>query len=261
MIYGIPTLMEFSDKEVLARFCADHGFRFVEMNMTFPWFQPGTVDAGMVRALMQKYGVGFTVHLHDQVNPFEFSPEMRRAHLENALFAIDLACALELPRLNMHLLPGTYSSINGVKTYLYVHCRELYLSYVRAFRDLVDEKLRGRDTLFCIENTSGWQPFQHEAIEIMLESDCFALTYDIGHDFRTGFRDEAFLLSHRDRIRHFHIHDSDGKANHLALGAGCMDLPPFLRLADSLDATALVEVKESGALIRSKEYLIGQGMW
>ena len=35
MNYGIPTLMEFSDIEDLARFCAEHGFGFMEMNMTF----------------------------------------------------------------------------------------------------------------------------------------------------------------------------------------------------------------------------------
>lgn len=259
MIFGIPTLMEFPEAEPLIRFCAELGFPFAELNMTFPWFQPDAVSAEALRKLGRKYGVGFTLHLHDQVNPFEFSPEMRRAHLENVRFALDLACALDMPRLNMHLLPGTYSSVNGVKTYLYAYCRGRYLDCVRAFRDLVAARLRGRDTVFCIENTSGWLPFQHEAVEILLEAPCFGLTFDVGHDFRIGGRDEAFILSHQDRLRHFHIHDCDGRANHLALGDGRVDVPRFLRLADRLNATALIEVKESGALIRSAEYLRKNG--
>ena len=203
--------------------------------------------------------------LHDRAA--QFAPfaalsgydDMVTAHLENVRFALDLACALDMPRLNMHLLPGTYSSVNGVKSYLYAYCRGRYLDCVRAFRDLVAARLRGRDTVFCLENTSGWLPFQHEAVEILLEAPCFGLTFDVGHDFRIGGRDEAFILSHQDRLRHFHIHDCDGRANHLALGDGRVDVPRFLRLADRLNATALIEVKESGALIRSAEYLRKNG--
>ena len=91
MIYGIPTLMEYSDNAVLFRFCAEQGYRFAEMNMTFPWFQPDVLSAAPLRALAKEYGIGLTIHLHDQVNPFEFSPEMRRAHLENVDFALGLA--------------------------------------------------------------------------------------------------------------------------------------------------------------------------
>ena len=261
MIYGIPTLMEYSDNAVLFRFCAEQGYRFAEMNMTFPWFQPDVLSAAPLRALAKEYGIGLTIHLHDQVNPFEFSPEMRRAHLENVDFALGLAKALELPRLNMHLLPGTYSTINGVKTYLYAHCADRYLDYVRAFRDRVDRALAGTGTVFCIENTGGFRAFHHQAIGILLESPCFALTYDVGHDYRTGNQDEAFMLAHQDRIRHFHIHDCDSKANHLGLGEGNLDLPRYLKMARDLDATAVIEVKESGALIRSRAYLAEHGFW
>ncbi len=261
MTYGIPTLMEFSDIEVLIRFCADNGFSFVEMNMTFPWFQTDAVNADILRTLMHEYGVGFTIHLHDQFNPFEFSPEMRRANLENVGYALDLACEMDIPKLNMHLLSGTYSSINGVKTYLYEHCLDRYLGLVREFRDLVDGKLKGTDTVVCIENTSGYRPFHQKAIDLMLESKCFGLTYDIGHDYRVGNHDEAFILARQDRLVHFHIHDCDSRANHLGFGAGCIDLPRYLKLARSLDASVVAEVKESGALIRSKEYLIEHGMW
>ncbi len=261
MTYGIPTLMEYSDTDVLTRFCAEQGFDFVEMNMTFPWFQPDSVDADTIRVLKRKYGVGFTVHLHDQVNPFEFSPELRQGCLQNVIWAMRLARELELPRINMHLLPGTYSSINGTKTYLYAHCQEMYLGYVRAFRDLVEKELVGCDTVFCIENTSGFQPFHREAIRLLLESGKFGLTFDIGHSFRSGGADERFLLEYMDRICHFHVHDCDAKANHLGFGEGQLDVRRYLDLARELDATVVAEVKESGALIRSRQYMVRNGLW
>ena len=261
MIYGIPTLMAYSDIDALTRYCAENGFRFVEMNMTFPWFQSGSVTADTIRALERKYGVEFTIHLHDQVNPFEFSPELRRGSIENVRFALDLACELGIRRLNMHLLPGTYSTVNGVKTYLYDTCEALYLEHVRQFRSFVEERLKGRETVFCIENTSGYRAFHKKAIGLLLESEVFGLTFDIGHDYRIGGKDEPFILEHRDRLCHFHIHDCDEHANHLGLGQGCIDLPRYVELARSLDATVVLEVKEAGALARSKDYLIARGLW
>ena len=261
MIYGIPTLMEFSDIEALVRFCAEQEFRFVEINMTFPWFQPDRITADELNALKREYGVGFTIHLHDQVNPFEFSPEMRRGSLENVLCAMKLARELNAPRLNMHLLPGTYSAINGVKTYLYAHCLDTYLGYVREFRDLADKELSGTDAVFCIENTSGFQPFHKQAIELLLGSGRFGLTLDIGHSFKAGGADERFILEHRERLCHFHIHDCSMKSNHLGFGEGGLDVIRYVNLAKELDSTVVVEVKESGALVRSKAYMIRHGLW
>ena len=103
MNYGIPTLMEYPGLDGLAAFCAEQGFAFAELNMTFPWFQSGTLSARQLRETNEKYDVGFTVHLHDQVNPFEFSPEMRKGSLENIRFAMELARELGMPCLTMHL--------------------------------------------------------------------------------------------------------------------------------------------------------------
>ena len=175
--------------------------------------------------------------------------------------AMRLARELDIPRLNMHLLPGTYSTINGVKTYLYAHCPNIYLGYVRAFRNLAEKELQGSGTVFCIDNTSGFQPFHKQAIELLLESPRFGLTFDIGHSFRAGGADERFILEHRDRLCHFHIHDCSLKANHLALGEGGLDTLRYLKMADEKDCTAVIEVKESSALLHSKNYLINHGVW
>ncbi len=259
MICGIPTLMDCPDVGQLTRFCAETGFSFAELNMTFPWCQADALDTGALRAAAQRYGVGYTLHLHDQVNPFEFSPDLREGSLNNVRHAIDLALALGMPRITMHLQPGTYSTINGVKTYLYDRCEARYLELVRVFRDTVDARLRGAGVLFCIENTSGFRPFHHRAIDLLLESDVFGLTFDIGHSFRAGGEDGRYMLEREDRIRHFHIHDCDVRANHLGLGEGQLDLVRYLRLAERLSASVVAEVKDAQALVRSKAYLTETG--
>ncbi len=253
--------MEFPEAGALARFCAEQGFAFAEINMTFPWFQAGAVGADALRALKKEYGVGFTIHLHDQVNPFEFSPELRKGSLENLRFAMETSCGAGISRLTMHLQPGTYASVNGKKTYLYEQCRDRYLALVGDFVRFAEETLQGSNALICIENTSGFLPFQREAIDLMLRSPRFGLTFDIGHSFKAGGGDEPFILSHEDRLRHFHIHDCSFKANHLAFGDGGLDLTRYLRLAERLGCAAVAEVKESGALIRSREYLAEKGLW
>ena len=51
------------------------------------------------------------------------------------------------------------------------------------------------------------------------------------------------------------------KANHLGFGEGSLDLVRYLNMAKDLGATVVAEVKESGALIRSREYLAAKGLW
>ena len=46
-----------------------------------------------------------------------------------------------------------------------------------------------------------------EALDLLLESPVFALTFDIGHNHGIGGRDEGIILQRRERLRHFHFHD------------------------------------------------------
>lgn len=261
MRYGIPSLMEFCDVESHAAFAAANGFGFLELNMTYPWFGTDKLKKDSLRSVAEKYGIGYTLHLHDQLNPLDFCPEIRSASLEVIRKALDLAAALRLPRITMHLLPGMYSAVNGTKVYLNERCLDRYLSLADAFREEVASLLSGTGTLFCIENTGGFKDFQHKAIDRLLVSPCFGLTFDIGHNAKAGNADEDFMLGRSERLKHFHIHDCDASSNHLALGEGTLDLEKYLRLAKSLEASVLLEVKESGALLKSREMLKELGMW
>ena len=51
------------------------------------------------------------------------------------------------------------------------------------------------------------------------------------------------------------------KANHLGFGDGQLDLARYLLMARELGATVVTEVKESGALLRSREYIMARKLW
>ena len=255
MKYGMPSLIEFHTVEQHARLCAECGLDFFELNFALPWYQSDKLDPAELVRIRDKYGIRYTLHLHDQLNPFDFAPELRRGALENVSYALDMAERLNARRITMHLLSGTYSAVNGVKVYAYDVCEDEYLQHVREFVDLCDSRIKDPELIFCIENTSGFRDFHKHAIEIMLRNPHFGLTFDIGHNYKAALDDESFILAHPDRLKHFHIHDVTQKSNHIALGEGVIDLPKYLDMIRRFDCSVVIEVKGSEALKKSLSYL------
>lgn len=95
----------------------------------------------------------------------------------------------------------------------------------------------------CIENSNGYADFQRLALDRLLESPVFALTFDIGHNHGTGHVDESTLLNHRDKLHHFHFHDAAGRKDHLALGMGEIDLQKFFALPANMAVESFLKPK------------------
>jgi len=91
-----------------------------------------------------------------------------------------------------------------------------------------------------------------EALEILLESPSFMLTYDAGHDFTDGLRAESFYKKYSDRIYHLHLHGSTAKSCHLPLSEGEMKIEPLLSIGAS---RAVLETKTVYGLKKSVSYL------
>ena len=111
------------------------------------------------------------------------------------------------------------------------------------------------DCIYCIENTSGFKFYHKKAIELMLQSPLFGLTFDIGHNYKASEDDESFILSHADKLRHWHIHDVTKTSNHVALGEGVLDVDRYLAMVKESGLPAVIEVKEQNALIKSLDYV------
>ena len=108
-----------------------------------------------------------------------------------------------------------------------------------------------------VENTDGFRDYEKKAIMFLLESPKFGLTWDIGHSKATGEQDVPFIMEHREKLIHFHIHDGteDPPKNHLALGDGEIDLADRLRFAKSRNARCVLETKTIEALKSSVQWL------
>lgn len=253
MDWGIPTLIEAPGAEESARLCRKLGFSFVELNMNLPEYQ--RMDVSLLRAVSQRYGVYFTVHLDENMDVCDFNPRVAEAYMQTMLDTISAARKLGVPVLNMHLSKGVYFTLPDKKVYLYDINREHFWGRIREFIARCEDAAGGEVTL-CIENTGTYAlPFLREALEMFLQSPLFGLTFDIGHDHSAGGVDKPLILQHQDRLRHFHIHDALGKKNHMKLGTGELDLEWYISLAERNNCRAVLEVKTARALRESAEWL------
>ena len=70
-----------------------------------------------------------------------------------------------------------------------------------------------------------------------------------------------WILDHRDRLIHFHIHDAteNPPRNHLALGEGELNTAERLDLARQRSARCVLETKTAEALRKSAAWLRERG--
>ncbi len=258
MTFGMPTLIENSTIEQNIALCRELGLSFIELNMNFPEYQlPFLEDVRRINALKQKHGLFFTIHLDENMNVADFNPLVRAAYLETVRRAIRAAKQIGAPILNMHMHHGIYITLPDRKVQMYDRDFDTYLSCVQDFIRLCEEEIGNSPVRICVENTDGWKTYEHAAIEGMLKSPVFRLTWDIGHSKATGEKDMPFLTQHEDRLHHFHIHDGteEPPKNHLALGDGAIDLKARLALAEKLNCRCVLETKTIAALRSSVLWL------
>lgn len=255
MDFGIPTLIELPDIEDCAALCRELGLQFVEFSMSLPNFQPDTLDEGRLARVMEKYGIYYTIHLDENMNVADFNPYVVEGYFRTVRETIALAKRLGIPVLNMHLSRGVHFTLPEKKVYLFDEFRQDYLRRMAAFRDLCAGEIGEAPIRVCVENYTGFAPFQREALELLLESPVFGLTMDVGHNHCTGYVDEPVILNHRERLRHMHLHDVSGQMDHQSLGTGEVDLRKYLRLGQLCHSTVLLETKTVAGVRASARWL------
>ena len=251
--YGMPTLFEADSVQRSVVLCRELGLDFVELNANFPAFGPHRLKGKELRTFEDVF---FTIHLDDGLNIADFNPLVAEAYCKTVEQTISLAKEGGVGVLNMHLPRGAVYTLPDKKAYFSQIYAEEYLDAVKSFRDRCDRWVAGTDIQICVENADGFLPVQQHAIDILLESPAFGLTLDIGHNHCAGNVDRDFVLERKNRLRHMHMHDARlPKFDHLPLGQGELDIPAFVNLADSVDATVVLEVKTEAGLRQSIQWL------
>lgn len=264
MDYGMPTLIELKTLEENCALCHELGLNFVEINMNFPEYQSDFFDGEKYASMKEKYGIYFTIHLSENLDVADVNKNVRRAWLETVEETIAFAKRISCPVINMHLNHGIFVTLPDGKKYVYENKNEEYMDALSTFRNLCEEKIGDSGIKICLENTDGFRDFEKRAINQLLASSCFGLTWDVGHSISCDEVDMEYLLSNVGHLHHFHIHDgtrkSGGSKCHLELGRGEINLDARIRLARECNARCVIETKTVKALKNSIEWLSCKGL-
>ena len=269
MQFGMPTLTENRTPEENIALCGRLGLRFIELNMNFPEYQTDRLEkTERLAGLAEKAGIYYTIHLDENLNIADFNRLVTAAYLETVRRTISVAKALIPLRdrygdpsqpltLNMHMNHGIHITLPDRKVQMYERDFDTYIRAFSAFRALCEEWIGKDDIRIVIENTDGFRAYEKKAVELLLQSPVFGLTWDIGHSKAVREEDVPFILEHRERLIHFHIHDGTETPpqNHLALGDGEINLRERLELAESRNARCVLETKTIAALEQSVQWL------
>lgn len=273
MQFGMPTLIENRTLEDNAALCGELGLRFIELNMNFPEYQVERLEhTDTLRRLAEETGIYYTIHLDENMNIADFNRLVSEAYLETVRRTIAAAKELIPLRdrfgdrsqpmiLNMHMNHGIFITLPDRKVQMYERDFDVYMRSIARFRSLCEEWIDGSDLLIAVENTDGFRDYEKKAVEYLLDSPVFGLTWDIGHSKATGETDVPFIMERRNRLVHFHIHDGTEKPprNHLALGDGEIVLADRLGLAKERNARCVLETKTIAALRKSVQWLRTRG--
>ncbi len=252
--WGMPTLIELPELEDCAALCAQLGLQFVELNMNMPQFQTDRLHVDLLAEISEKYGIYYTIHLDENLNISDFNNQVADAYTNTVRETIYIARKLQIPVLNMHLSRGVYFTLPHRKVFLFEEYLDHYLESIRFFRDKCERTVGSGNVKICVENSGGYTSFQRQALDLLLESPVFALTFDIGHNHCIGGADEPVLLQYEDRLCHFHFHDAIEKRDHLPLGSGEIDLAKYLSLANHFPSRIVLETKTVSGLRESVQW-------
>lgn len=261
MKFGMPTLVECNDIAECAAVAKRTSLDFIEINTSFPQYLPENMDVGELRRIAKENNIFYTIHADEQLNPFDFNPVVSRCYFEVMKDIIRFAKALEIPVINMHLQKGVYVTLPGRVILLTDVYREQYLERVGEFIAMCEAEIGDSALKVAIENVDS-NPFtssQLEAMELFMKSPVFALTLDVGHEVCLGGKDSHVFAKYPDKLCHLHLHDSDGKKPHLALGDGNLDIEEKISQLKRGE-TCLIEVKTIEGLEKSVKYLAERGL-
>ncbi|MDF2939097.1 MAG: endonuclease [Paenibacillaceae bacterium] len=249
MKLGMPTLVEFAGLEDNLELCRRLDLDFVEVNMNLPVCNPEATGHGELLRLKRQYGVDLTVHLPEELDLGSIHGSIRQGHVQRCREAIDWASRAEIGLLNLHLNPGIYFTLPDRKVWIYEAHQETFLANLAASYSELYSYAKEKSVLLCIENACNFHlPFIRNALDRLAAFEEFTLTWDVGHDAKTGFAEGPVFAAYPERLKHMHLHDFDGKQDHARLYTGLVPVNDRLALAESKGIRVVVEVKTSQAL-------------
>lgn len=249
---GMPWLIEIEDMTQTIKICQKLNLSFIELNMNLPGNLPENLDARLLKILQRDTGIGFTIHMPDDLDLANFDSSIREGNVNSCKKTIEWAGVSGVELINMHINKGTYYTLPDKKVFVYERYEEEFLqNIITSYRQLTALAERYNVKL-CIENAdSFYLPYINKAISKLSQMKQIEFTYDIGHDAKCGYREKDIILSHVDKVTHMHLHDYDGTSDHLKLFSGNIDIKDMFNFARKKGISVVIEVKTLSALVDS----------
>lgn len=249
---GMPVLIEMPDLDRTVELCQELELDFIELNMNMPEFCPEALDPYELKDITQDTGIQFTLHSPDELDLGSLHPTVRQGYQDRMREAVGWSGQAGIKVINMHMSPGIFFTLPDHKVWIYDRYVDKFTANQwSSYSDLIPyAKAAGAD--ICTENVMNFDlPFIAQTIDELCTMDGFYLTWDVGHDARTGYKEQEVLLRHESRVRHMHLHDYNGKSDHQVPGTGMVNIRNRLNFAQEHHARVLVEVKTAAALKES----------
>ena len=243
---GMPALIEMPDLPDLVDLCQELELSFIELNMNMPENCPEWLDPTDLRDVTSSTGIEFTLHSPDELDLGSLHPTVRAGHLDRMREALGWCAQAGVRAMNVHISLG---SISRCPTAGYGYTSGTWTSSPICGRHTNISAAASGGTSAPRMSTSTCRSSPSHQWLCFLEH--FHLTWDVGHDARSGFREREVMMRHEDRVRHMHLHDYNGRSDHQVPGTGLIDIPAMLDFARRKDIRVLVEVKDERSLRKS----------
>lgn len=247
MRVGMPVLYEYNSIQENVELAKKLNLDFIELNLNFDYVCKELENFEQLKQLLDENNLTTTLHFYDDFDFFA-PQEVVDAYLTLFRRYVGLASNCNLKIVNVHLNPGSYTTISGTK---YYNFDKDYKKNYKRFQEIavkMENVCKKNNCLLSFENTVMPRPLTK--IFNSLNKEGFNFTYDVGHDFLDKERVLAITKKLPNFVE-FHIHDADKKSAHLPIGDGKVFIKPFKELALALNAHVVIEVKKSEDLIQS----------
>ena len=252
MKLGMPALVEYSTLNQLVELCMKLKLDFIELNMNLPYNFIHTLNPGELRNITEETGVEFTMHMPDEADLGSFYESVREGYVRLFSDTVDWANESGVGLLNMHIIEGAKMTLPDKKVYIYdKYSDEFTNNFIKSI-NVLSKKARENNIILAIENSGNFgKRFIQDTLDEALKYPNIMLSWDTGHDAVSNFTDKEYLMAHKNKIGHMHLHDAAGTKDHQVLFEGSLDIIGLLKFAETMDIRALIEVKTEDALIKS----------
>lgn len=261
-VLGMPTMAELPDLAANVELARGLGLGLVELNMNLPQCSPDRLPAECVRRAAEASGLTFTLHLPEEIDLASFQPAIRQGNLACCTEAIRWCGRAGIRLANLHLASGVYFTLPDHRMWLYEQHLPTFIENVNASFEALMATADDCGVTVCLENVGCFHlPFMPQAVEhLLLAHPDLRLTWDVGHDAATGYREKPLYEKHRCRIGHLHLHDWNGHASHQILFDGQANVKATIDLARALDVAVVIETKTPQSLTESVRRLDERGL-